>query len=244
MAGDFGSAMQCQGVFGMGERRELTSAMQDYIRAVYDLSRIESPVATTSLARHLDVAPASVTGMIKRLATMGLLDHRRYAGVELTPAGERVAVEVIRHHRLIETYLNEAMGVSWDRVHDEAHRLEHVISPSLGDRMDELLGHPDRDPHGAPIPRKEGPFAEPDLTTLADARPGQRVVVRVVVDEDAARLRYLDQLGMHPDAEVEIVDVAPFGGPITIRVNDVEHAIGPQLAATVSVEAIPPDAVE
>lgn len=222
----------------MHGQKGLTSAMQDYLRAIYDLSHIESPVATTSLARRLEVAPASVTGMIKRLAAMGLLDHHRYAGVELTPAGERVAVELIRHHRLIETYLSEAMGMSWDSVHEEAHRLEHVISNNLGDRMDELLGHPARDPHGAPIPPKGGPFAEPELATLADAQPGQRVIVRVVMDDDAARLRYLDQLGMRPDAEVDVVEVAPFGGPITVRVRGVEHAIGPQLAETVSVEVV------
>jgi DtxR family transcriptional regulator, Mn-dependent transcriptional regulator len=222
----------------MGQRKELTSAMQDYIRAIYDLSREDRPVATTALARQLAVAPASVTGMIKRLATMGLVDHHRYAGVVLTASGERVALEVMRHHRLIERYLADAMGVSWDMVHDEAHRLEHVISPSLGDRIDDLLGHPDRDPHGSPIPPKKGPFVEPRLATLAEATAGQRLVIRAVLDEDAPRLRYLDQLGMRPDTEIEVVAVAPFGGPITVRVAGIEHAVGPQLAATVSVESV------
>ena len=222
----------------MAEPKELTSAMQDYICAIHELARTESPVTTTALARCLGVAPASVTGMIKRLASYGLVDHRRYAGVSLTPAGERIAHEVIRHHRLIETYLAEAMGVTWDNVHDEAHRLEHVISNRLGDRMDELLGHPARDPFGAPIPPKDGPFLDPDLPTLDGARAGQRLVVRVVRDDDSERLRYLDCLGVRPDTVIDVVDVAPFGGPITIRVAGGEHAIGAQLAATISVEFV------
>lgn len=219
------------------EELKLSSAMEDYVRAVYDLSSEESGATTTALARRLGVAPASVTGMLKRLRALGLVEHEPYGDVELTPAGERVALEIIRHHRLIETYLAEAMGVSWDEVHDEADRLEHHISDALGDRMAELLGHPKRDPHGAPIPPKEGPFVQPQYGTLAGASAGERLVIREVVDEDAERLRYLDSLGMVPDVEVEVLEVGPFGGPITVRVAGSTHAIGHELADTVFVEA-------
>ena len=174
--------------------------------------------------------------MLKRLSALGLVEHEPYAGVELNPSGERVALEVIRHHRLIETYLAEAMGVSWDEVHDEAHRLEHTISDALGDRMAELLGHPERDPHGAPIPPKDGPFVPPEYGTLAGATSGQRLIIREVVDEDAERLRYLDSLGMRPDVVIEVLEVGPFGGPITVRVGGAKHAIGRELADTVFVE--------
>jgi DtxR family Mn-dependent transcriptional regulator len=214
---------------------ELSAAIEDYVRAIYDLGRDGNPVSTSALAERLGVAPASVTGMLKRLAGLGLVRHQPYAGVELTPAGRKVALEVMRHHRLIETYLAEAMGVAWDQVHDEAHRLEHHISEDLEDRIAELLGHPERDPHGAMIPPKEGPFQEPDYPTLAEADPGARLVVREVSDEDADRLRYLGELGLLPDVELVVTAVAPYGGPITVRVGDEEHAIGPELARTVSV---------
>ncbi|MFN2114277.1 MAG: metal-dependent transcriptional regulator [Anaerolineae bacterium] len=222
----------------MSRRAELklSSSMEDYIRAVYDLHHEEGVATTTALARRLGVAPASVTGMLKRLSALGLVEHEPYGGVELTAPGERVALEIVRHHRLIETYLAEAMGVSWDEVHQEADRLEHHISDALGDRMAEILGHPERDPHGAPIPPKEGPFVQPRYRTLATAAAGDRLVIREVVDEDAERLRYLDSLGMRPDVCVEVIAVAPFGGPITVQVAETTHAIGLELAATVFVE--------
>ncbi len=215
-----------------------TPAEEDYLRAIYDLGRGGRPVATTVLAERLAAAPASVTGMLKKLDGEGLVAHARYAGVRLTPAGERVALEVMRHHRLIETFLARSLGIGWDQVHDEAHRLEHHISEALEDRMAEVLGHPTRDPHGAPIPPKDGPFAEPEYASLADAQPDQRLIVRAVVDEDAARLRYLGDLGLWPDTELEVIAVAPFDGPITVRVGDRQHALGRALAATVAVEVV------
>jgi DtxR family transcriptional regulator, Mn-dependent transcriptional regulator len=226
------------GADAMTQDADLTSAMQDYLRAIHDLGRLERPVKTTALARALGVAPASVTGMVKRLASNGLVSHRRYAGVALTPAGERIALAVIRRHRLLETFLSDALGLSWDKLHEEAHRLEHHVSEELGDRMDEVLGHPIRSPHGAPIPPKNGAYTEPELASLADAATGQRLIIRAVADDDAARLRYLDHLGMVPDAEIEIAEVAPFGGPLKVRLGTVEHAIGSQLAATISVEVL------
>jgi DtxR family Mn-dependent transcriptional regulator len=215
-----------------------TAAIEDYVRAIYDLQQVEKPVTTTALARRLGVAPASVTGMIKRLHGLGLVEHERYGGVQLTLEGERLALEVMRHHRLIETYLAEKMGVSWDQVHEEAHRLEHHISEALEDRMAEILGDPQRDPHGAPIPPKEGPFTAPAYGTLAAAEVGQRLVVREVNDEDADRLRYLDHLGLRPDVRLEVLEVAPFSGPITVRIDGQDHAVGRELAETILVEAV------
>jgi DtxR family Mn-dependent transcriptional regulator len=213
-----------------------TAAKEDYLRAIYDLGRHGRLVSTTELAEYLGVAPASVTGMLKKLDALELVAHVRYAGVRLTPEGERVALEVIRHHRLIETYLAEALGVGWDEVHDEAHRLEHHISEALEDRMAAALGHPTRDPHGASIPPKNGPFEEPSYPSLAEATAGERLVVRAVADEDAARLRYLGSLGLRPDTTLLVLSVAPFDGPITVRVGEAEHALGRTLAATISVE--------
>lgn len=215
----------------------LSPAMEDYLRAIYDLGRDGAPVSTTALAQRIGVAPASVTGMIKRLHALRLLDHAPYAGVTLTPPGRRVAIELVRHHRIIETYLAEAMGLGWDAVHDEAHRLEHHVSAALGERMAELLGHPERDPHGAPIPPRDGPFVEPAYGTLADAEPGERLVVREVADEDAGRLRQLDRLGLRPDAAVEVVAAGPEDGAVRVRVGDEarERALEPELARAVFV---------
>lgn len=193
--------------------------MEDYLRAIYDLGRDGDPVSTTALAQRIGVAPASVTGMIKRLHGLRLLNHAPYAGVTLTPPGLRVAIELVRHHRIIETYLAEAMGLGWDAVHDEAHRLEHHVSAALGERMAELLGHPERDPHGAPIPPREGPFVEPAYGTLAEAAAGQRLVIREVADEDADRLRELDRLGLRPDVAIEVLAVAPEAETVTLRLR-------------------------
>lgn len=225
----------------------LSPAMEDYLRAIYDLGRDGAPVSTTALAQRIGVAPASVTGMIKRLHALRLLDHEPYAGVTLTPPGLRVAIELVRHHRIIETYLAEAMGLGWDAVHDEAHRLEHHVSPALGERMAELLGHPERDPHGAPIPPRDGPFVEPAYGTLAEAEPGERLVVREVADEDAGRLRQLDRLGLRPDAALTVVAAGPEPGAVRVRVggggaggggeqgDDGECVLEPELARAVFV---------
>jgi DtxR family Mn-dependent transcriptional regulator len=213
-----------------------SAAIEDYVREIYDLGRDDEAVATTALAERLEVAPASVTGMLKRLDTLGLVEHTPYAGVRLTPLGRKVALEVIRHHRLIETYLAEAMGVAWDRVHDEAHRLEHHISEELEDRMAELLGHPEFDPHGAPIPPKEGDFREPTFRALDSAAEGERLAVREVPDEDSERLRYFASVGLMPGAEFEVLEVAPFDGPITIRIGGRSLAIGRAMAETILVE--------
>lgn len=217
----------------------LSPAMEDYLRAIYEQGGEEVAVATTALARHLDVAPASVTGMIKRLHAMGLVRHERYAGVQLTDVGRKVALEVLRHHRLIETFLAEALGIGWDAVHDEAHRLEHHISDALGERMADFLGHPDRDPHGAPIPPRSGEFVAPRHARLTDAHPGDRLIVREVPDEDAEELRALDRLGLRPDAVIDVMAVANGDGPVTVRVDGRDGEVARDVARRVSVAAAP-----
>jgi DtxR family Mn-dependent transcriptional regulator len=195
-------------------------------------------VATNALADCLSVRPASVTGMLKKLASMGLVVYRPYQGVVLTEAGQKIALEVLRHHRLVELFLAEALGVPWDRVHDEAHKIEHVLSEDIADRIDAMLGHPTADPHGAPIPTRDGVIDQPDLMRLADLQPGHRAVVAEVYDHNAALLRYLGELGLYPRTELSVTKVAPFEGPITVRIGNVEHALGREVANQVLVVTI------
>ncbi len=221
-----------------------TESIEDYLRAIYQLERqTGEPVSTSALAERLGISSASVTGMVKRLAEAGLVVHEPYAGVTVTDAGRRVALDVVRHHRLIETFLARTLGLKWDEVHAEAHRLEHHISEVLEARMDEVLGHPERDPHGSAIPPKDGDFLEPSYESLADVKAGTRVVIREVDDDDPERLRYLDQLGLRPDVHLLVRDVAPFAGPITVDVGDaggrsLSPAVGRELARLIAVEVV------
>jgi DtxR family transcriptional regulator, Mn-dependent transcriptional regulator len=176
--------------------------------------------------------------MIKKLAGMHLLEHERYQGVVLTPAGEKIALEVVRHHRLIERYLAEALGVPWDKVHDEAEKWEHVLSEEMEDRIDAMLGFPTTDPHGAPIPGRDGTMAPPVRERLSDLQAGQSATIAEVSDHDSAMLRYLGDLGLYPGARVEVLAVAPFGGPLMVRLGESEHALGREVAGYVSVAAI------
>ena len=214
-----------------------TSAVEDYLKAVYEVGRTEEKVTTSALAERLEVSPASVTGMIKKLAEMKLVTHERYHGVALTKAGRRTAIEVIRHHRLVETYLHETLGVPWDQVHAEAEKWEHVLSEDLEARMDEALGHPTNDPHGAPIPTPTLELVEPDWPPLARVEAGKKVVVAEVSDDDPELLRYVGGLGLYPGATLEVVSTAPYtDGPVTVRLLDgdqrgAEHAVGHRAAA-------------
>jgi DtxR family Mn-dependent transcriptional regulator len=203
-----------------------TQAVEDYLKVIYDLSRAGGAVTTSAIAARLGVAAATVTGMIKKLATLNLVTHEHYRGVVLTESGRRIALEVIRHHRLVERYLYEAMGVPWDQVHAEAEKWEHVLSEELEDRMDEILGNPTTDPHGSPIPTRELELEEREHSLLSDLVAGQRGTVAEVGDEDAAMLRYFADLGLFPETDVEVVDVAPFEGPMTLRVAGLERSIG------------------
>ncbi|MFO7168036.1 MAG: metal-dependent transcriptional regulator [Chloroflexota bacterium] len=213
-------------------------AVEDYLKTIYDIQREQGKVATTVLAERLGLTPASVTGMIKKLASMHLLEHERYQGVVLTEAGEKIALEVIRHHRLIERYLAEALGVPWDKVHEEADRWEHVLSEEMEDRIDAALGYPTTDPHGAPIPSRDGTMAEPVRERLSDLQAGQSATIAEVSDHDSAMLRYLGELGLYPGARIEVLAVAPFGGPLTVRLGSNEHALGREVASFVSVAEI------
>lgn len=213
----------------------VSQSIEDYVKTIYKLSRTEDRVTTSAIAERLGVSPASVTNMVKKLAEMNLLQHEPYRGVHLTAAGEKIALETIRHHRLLELYLAEALGIPWDRVHAEAEKLEHVLSDELEAAIADALGDPLIDPHGAPIPTLEGEMHQEEQVPLSETAPGETVVIRRVSDEDPAKLRYLGMLGLFPDTVVEVVEVAPFDGPLTLRVDDEEYVVGRELARTMYV---------
>jgi DtxR family Mn-dependent transcriptional regulator len=215
-----------------------TQAVEDYLKTIYEIQREQGKVATTVLAERLGIAPASVTGMIKKLAGLHLVAHEPYQGVVLTEAGEKIALEVIRHHRLIERYLAEALAVPWDKVHEEAEKWEHVLSEDMEDRIDALLGHPTTDPHGAPIPARNGTLPPSANIRLADLQPGQSAIVAEVSDHDAALLRYVGSLGLYPGTQIHVVAVAPFNGPLTIRLGTAEHAIGREASSQIFVSEV------
>jgi DtxR family Mn-dependent transcriptional regulator len=217
----------------------LTKERQDYLKVIYHLQQGGAPVRTTAIARALGVEPASVTGAIKRLAEINLLEYQRYRGVTLTADGERTALEIIRNHRLIELYLIEALGYSWDEVHEEAERLEHAVSPRFIERIAATLDHPEIDPHGSPIPTTDGRIEPETGRRLSELASGEAGVVVRVNDEDPELLRYLGGLGLRPGATVRVDAVAPFGGPITVKVGVETHALGPLAAAHVFVDARP-----
>ena len=207
-----------------------TESIEDYLKAIYEIQREKGKVSTNAVSEKLRVAPASVSSMIKKLSEKKLLTHKRYQGVKLTQAGQKIALEVIRHHRLIELYLAEALGVPWDQVHEEAEKWEHVLSEDLEDRMDAALGHPTRDPHGSPIPSRDGTIIELDSVPLTDMRPGQYGVVAEVSDHDPKLLRYVGKMGLYPKAKIKVVSVEPFSGPITLKVGDASHVLGAEAA--------------
>jgi DtxR family Mn-dependent transcriptional regulator len=215
-----------------------TQAVEDYLKTIYEIEREQGKVATTVLAEQLNVAPASATGMIKKLAEMNLVAYEPYRGVVLTQTGRKIALEVIRHHRLIELFLAETLDVPWDQVHAEAHKIEHVLSEDVVDRIDAVLGHPSTDPHGAPIPTREGKIDQPPCRRLADLESGQSAVVAEVYDNDPALLRYLGELGLYPKVSLKVVRVAPFDGPVTVRVGEIEHAIGREVAYQILVSEL------
>ncbi|SVC34056.1 uncharacterized protein METZ01_LOCUS286910, partial [marine metagenome] len=197
----------------------LSEAVQDYLKVIYKLSRAPEAaamVSTTLIAERMEVSAASATNMIKKLAELRLLEHRPYQGVELTPSGVKMALEIVRHHRLLELYLRQALGYNWDTVDAEAERLEHAISEDFEDRIDEALGFPTVGAHGEPIPTKDGNIAEPEYSRLADLREGQRACIRQVSDRDPELLRYLDRSGLVLGTRIRISEKAPFRGPIRL----------------------------
>ena len=214
-----------------------SDAVEDYAKAIYSVARREGGTAsTTALAGRLGVTAASVSGMIKKLESLGLVAHIPYRGVSLTPAGERVALEVIRHHRLLECYLTESLGMDWATVHDEAEVLEHHISEELEALIAAKLGHPTHDPHGDPIPDEDLSIDEGETVPIERFEPGARGRFVRISDSDPDMLRYLSERGIAPGATFEIVDKQPFGGPIFARFAGEVHVLGGQLAAMMRAE--------
>lgn len=214
----------------------ISQATEDYAKAIYALQeRTGDPVTTNELAERLGVTPGSASAMLKRLGARGLVDHQPYHGVRLTEAGRRVALEVLRHHRLLEAFLVEVLDVPWDRVHAEAEVLEHVLSEELEKLISAKLGDPRLDPHGDPIPTAALTIDEGETRALEDLEPGTRGRFVRVSDSDPAMLRYLGERGISPGAPIEVLDRQPFGGPATVRFGEVEHAIGGQLARAMRV---------
>lgn len=217
---------------------KITHAMEDYLKVAYRLQQDGGTVTTQRLADQLGISGPSVTNMVKRLDELGLVRHTRYHGMELTETGERIALEVIRHHRLLELYLKESLGYDWDQVHAEAERLEHHVSEELEARMDSALGYPTVDPHGDPIPSREGVIAAVPATRLIDLEVGNEATVSRVSDRDPDQLRYLGELGLFPGVRIAVLEKLPFEGPLRISANGHEHIIGRLLASAVNVDQV------
>jgi DtxR family Mn-dependent transcriptional regulator len=214
-----------------------TPAVEDYAKAIFSLqTRTQEPVSTTALAERLGITPGSVSAMLRKLSDLGLIEHAPYRGVSLTSEGRALALEVIRHHRLLESFLSEALGMSWDRVHAEAEVLEHVISEELEELIAAKLGHPTVDPHGDPIPTAELELDEPLTRAMESLSPGDSGVFVRVSDADPEMLRYLAGCGISPGDSFAVRARQPFGGPLFVAFGDREHAIGGQLAGAMRVD--------
>ena len=215
----------------------LSEAIEDYAKAIYALARRgDGTVTTTALANRLRVTSASASAMIRKLAERGLAEHEPYHGVQLTSEGERVALAVLRHHRLLELYLAEHLGVPWDRVHEEAEALEHVISEDLEARIAAKLGHPTHDPHGDPIPDIALIIDEGHTRSLSDMEVGDRGRFVRVSDSEPEMLRYLDERGIALGDQLEVIDRQPFGGPLTVRFGREAHVLGGGLATAMRID--------
>jgi DtxR family Mn-dependent transcriptional regulator len=221
------------------EQTTVSSAIEDYAKAIYALEqRADEAVSTTALAERLGVTPASASGMVKRLGELGLVEHQPYHGVSLTDDGRRVALEVMRHHRLLELYLVEDLGVPWDRVHGEAEVLEHVLSEELEALIAAKLGNPTHDPHGDPIPTPELTIEEGSTDSLQTLGIGARGTFTRVSDSDPDMLRFLADRGIAPGDEFEVVDKQPFDGPLFVRFGDRVQVLGGELAKAMRVEVV------
>jgi DtxR family Mn-dependent transcriptional regulator len=214
---------------------DLSAAIQDYLKEIYKLQAEGERATTSAIARRMGVAPSSVTSMLKKLAVLGLAEHAPYRGVQLSEAGTKIALEVIRHHRLLERYLAETLGLGIDAVHAEADRLEHVLSEELEARIDEQLGYPTHDPHGHPIPDAGLKMKRQTLRSLETLEPGEEATVERVPDGDAALLRYLAGLRLVPGGRVCVRSLEPFDGPLTVVVDGKAHAISRGLAGQIGV---------
>jgi DtxR family transcriptional regulator, Mn-dependent transcriptional regulator len=216
----------------------LTAPVEDYLKIIFELETEGGLAGTNEIAAALGIAPPSASGMVRRLAEQGLIDHERYRGARLTPAGRRIALRTIRRHRLIESYLTTALGYAWDCVHDEAERLEHAASDELVERMASAIGEPTTDPHGAPIPTRDGRLDDQPLMSLNGVAAGARVCVQRVADRDAEQLRRLAKLGITPGQHVEVLSSATHGHDVRLRVGRATRSITTTLASQVLVSAI------
>ena len=217
---------------------DISASAEDYLKTISAIELTGSAAGTSDLAQRLGHTPASANGMIRRLTERKLITHELYHGVRLTAAGRRMALRTLRRHRVLECYLTQVLGFPWDRVHEEAEQLEHAASDQLIDHMAAALGEPAFDPHGAPIPTRDGIVDETVHPTLADIESGSRVRVARVLEQDAGMLRYLAELGIRPGEVIVLTERAPFEGPITLSVAGVVRVIGPTLAAQVHVQPI------
>jgi DtxR family Mn-dependent transcriptional regulator len=215
------------------QHESLTRSVEDYLKAIYRLSPRGRAASTSEIAQRLELSPASVSGMVKRLSEHGLLEHVPYKGVQLTADGRRAALRMLRRHRLIEAYLVASLGYTWDTVHEEAERLEHAVSDTLVERMAAVLGHPAVDPHGDPIPTPDGDIQELVSIPLADVPAGSTVEIRQVEESQPERLRYIASVGLKPGVRITVIDRQPFQGPITIDVAGETHVIGNELGQVV-----------
>ncbi len=213
-------------------------AVQDYLKAIYELEERGQSPSTKALAEALGVTPASATNMVKRLDELELVTYEPYKGAGLTPAGELTALEVIRHHRLLELFLVETLGLSWDEVHEEAEILEHHISEELEARIAEMLGHPERDPHGDPIPAMDGTVVQGHEHPLAETAEGERVRLVRVTDQDPEVLRFLGTHGLYPGAELAIERLDTSAGVVALQVDGTSVHVGMDLASHVHVEEV------
>ena len=219
--------------------RRTSPAQEDYLKALHRLSEgAEEVVPNSQLAQEMGVSPGAVSEMLGKLATLKLIVHDPYRGAHLTPAGRKIAVEMIRHHRLIETYLVQALGYGWDEVHDEADRLEHSISELLEERMWQALGRPAFDPHGDPIPALDGTLVAPPTVPLASLAPGAEATISRISDRDPARLRAVEALGLTPGRHIRVVEASTWEGPIVVALEGVAVSVPLGLARAISVEAV------
>ncbi len=218
--------------------KTMTRSTQDYLKRIYELTECGLRASTNDLARELDIKPASVTGMIQKLAAEkpALVEYQKHQGVTLTPAGKRTALEVIRHHRLLETWLVQTLGYSWDEVHEEAERLEHVISEDFERRIAAALGNPTRDPHGELIPTEDLKMPVDDSTPLSALRPSQTATIQRVISQDPNLLRHLDSLGLTPGIQIEVTEYSSFDNNLTVKIGKKVNVLGLNITTKIFVE--------
>lgn len=224
-------------------RENLTQSIEDYLKAIYELTLKEGRASTTQLADYLEVTPASVTGMIKKLSAMSppLLEYQKHQGVELTENGRKIALKVVRNHRLLELFLHKVLSYPWDEVDAEADRLEHVVSEDFEDRIAEVLGNPEYDPHGDPIPKKDLSLPDTSSVPLSALRPGQQAVITRVRDTDSDLLKHLSEIGITPQAEIRVKDYSEFDGNLHLYIVSTgkTEVLGPRITEQIYIALKP-----